>query len=154
MSRKRTVRRVWKMVNPIEHAIAGASITPSERLDKLRLLELTAIESFARGRATADDWRTVADMLNVAETMARGNVGPEVLPVCECVQVELADAHARYQRGGALGFTGAGLRAVRDVYEYHDLQRQSVSRSEYEAAIKRTADRIRGASGDIKVCIA
>ena len=36
MSRKKCVRKVWGLVNPIQHAIDGASITPGHLLDRLR----------------------------------------------------------------------------------------------------------------------
>lgn len=153
MSRKRCHRKVYRLVNPILHAISGAAITPSCDLDKLRLRELSAIESFRTGKATKDDWRALADMSNIAETMSRSGIGPEVLPVCEQVQEALSAAHARFKAGGRLGFDGPGLQAVRELAEFHDLQRTSVCRSEYEKAIKRTADRIRSMAADVKVCI-
>ena len=76
MSRKHTRRKHYALVNPIDCAMQGAAISPSGLLDRLRLVELSAIESFAKGQATASDWRAVADFLNIAETMARGGVAP------------------------------------------------------------------------------
>lgn len=154
MSRKRCHRKVYQLVNPITHAIASATIIPEREITKLQLRELSAIEAFRTGRATKDDWRAVADMSNVAETMARDGVGrAEVLPVCEKVQQALSDAHDRFMAGAHLGLDGPGLQAARDLAEYHQLQRTSVCRAEYERAIKKTADRIRSAHPTVKVCI-
>lgn len=151
--RKRTRRRVYALVNPIELAIAGAAITDTRLLDQLRIRELSALEAFRTGQAGRQDWRDLADMLNIAETMARSGIGPEVLPVCDRAQQALAAAHARHQAHGRPGVDGTGLQALRELAEYHDLQRASVSRAEYERAIKATADRIRGAAPDVKVLI-
>ena len=42
-----------------------------------------------------------------------------------------------------MGTSGPGLNAFRDVYQYHDLQRQSVARSVYEQAIRRVTDKVK-----------
>jgi hypothetical protein len=49
--RKRTKRKVYNLINPITHAIEGAALLEKHRLDSLRLIELTAIEAFAKGKA-------------------------------------------------------------------------------------------------------
>ena len=56
MSRKRCVRRVWALVNPITHAIEGARMTPEEVLDSVRLRELAAVDAFAHGHAALQHW--------------------------------------------------------------------------------------------------
>lgn len=152
MSRKKCNRRVWRRVNPIEHAIQGVAVTDKARLDKLRLLELSALEAFRTGKAKPDDWRALADMNNVAQIMAeKMGIGPEVLPACEAAEQALGAAHQRYVGKGRLGFTGPELQALRDLAEFHDLQRTSISRSDYERAIKMTGDRIRSQHPDVKV---
>lgn len=45
------------------------------------------------------------------------------------------------------------VNALRDVYEFHDLQRCSVGRSTYERAIQDTANRIRSAHPSLKVYV-
>ncbi len=150
MSRKICRRRHYALMNPIGLAIAGATITPESDLDKLRLRELSAIESFAKGSATPNEFRDLCDMLNLAETMGLSGIGPEVLTVCEQVQAELLAAKERYEATGRMGLTGAGLRALRDLYAFHDLQRTAVDRSQYERAIKKTRDRIRSAHPSVK----
>ena len=44
---------------------------------------------------------------------------------------------------GRMGATGPALQCWQDLYEYHDLQRQSVARSVYEEMIRKTTDRER-----------
>lgn len=152
--KKHCRRKHFALSNPIALAIAGACVTDEGRLDKLRLLELSAIESFATGAATVDDWRTVADLTNLAQTMCEMGIGPEVLPAAQKVESVLGESHQRYVATGRMGTTGPGLHAMRDLQEWHHLQRTSVARSVYETAIQRTHNRIRSAHSSVKVCIA
>jgi hypothetical protein len=141
--RKQCRRKIWNKVNPIEHAMMGAGITTEDKLDKLRLGELSAIESMVKGNATTGDWRILVDMLNIAETMATNGIGIEVLKVCEIVQKEMESAARRYEKTRKMGLTGTGIRYIKELYALHDLQRTSISRSEFERMIEKTMNYIR-----------
>jgi len=150
MSRKRCRRKVYALVNPISFAIQGAAITPENELDKLRIRELAAIDAFAKGRATIGDWHDVNAMLSLAEVLARDGIGrDEVLPSCAAAQDALIDAARRYEATGRMGTTGPGLQSFRELFQYHDLQRQSIPRSDYERAIKVATDRIRSKAPEV-----
>lgn len=153
MSRKKCIRKHWRLVNPITHVMEGIQVTPSDVLDQLRVLELSAIESFAKGMAVKSEWDALADMLNVAETMADAGVGPEVLEACWRAQDGLDEARERWVRTKRLGMSGPALQAMRSLYEFHDLQRTSVTRSEYEEFIRKTANRIRSAHPSLKATV-
>ena len=142
--RKRTKRKVWALIDPTQHAIIGASITHRDKLDKLRMLEYSALEAMTKGNGTVTDWRTLVDVLNLSETMARHNIGKdEVLPVCQKAQEALHQAAERYQKTLSMGLSGQGIQAVRDLIEYADLQQSSIPRSEFERYIQKTKDYIR-----------
>ena len=141
--RKRCRRKIWDKVNPIEHAIIGAAITTEDKLDKLRMGELSAIESMVKGNATTGDWRVLVDMLNISETMGTHGIGIEVLPVCEIVQKEMEAAAHRYEKTRKMGLSGTGIRYIKELYALHDLQRQSISRSEFERMIDKTINYIK-----------
>jgi hypothetical protein len=130
--RKRTKRKMWNLVDPIAHAIAGAGITTRDALDKLRLAEYAALDAMIRGYGTVQDWKTLTDVLNLSETMARGGVGPEVLPYCATAQESLKKAALRYQNTMRMGLDGQGITALRNLIEYADLQQSSISRNELE----------------------
>lgn len=140
--RKRTRRKQYALVDPVAHAIARACITDEKSLDKLRLAELAAIDAMARGGATVEDWKLLADMVNISETMGDFGIGPEVLPHCHELQADLLLAASRYEKTHKMGLTGTGLKAAREVFAYHDVQRASVSRAEYERMIEKTRNRI------------
>lgn len=143
MSRKKTKRKHWNLIDPIQHSIVGAAITSRDKLDKLRLLEYFALDAITKGSGTVQDWRTLVDVLNLSETMARGGIGVEVLPVCEKAQESLHKAAMRYQETMRMGLDGEGIKAIRDLIEYADLQQSSISRSEFERYIQKTKDYIR-----------
>ena len=142
--RKRTKRKHWALIDCVTHAIVGASITHRERLDKLRLLEYSALEAMTKGQGTVTDWRVLVDVLNLSETMARHNIGKdEVMPVCQKAQDALHQAAERYQKTMKMGLSGEGIQAVRDLIEYADLQQSSISRADFEKYIQKTKDYIR-----------
>lgn len=147
--RKQCRRKVYALVNPVKHAIEGAAITPQDELARVRLRELAAVEAFARGMASRQDWYDLCALLNLTEVMAKAGIGPEALDACARLQAELVASAERFRRTGRMGVTGPGLRAMRDVYEYHDLQRQSVSRSEYEKAIATATNKIRNKAPEV-----
>lgn len=149
--RKKTKRKVYKLVNPIDYAITGAAITQDTELNKLRLRELSSIDAFSRGLATIDDWQTLTDALNIAETAGKMGVGPEVLPWCKKLTEALLEAAQRYEKIKRFGLSGEGLKASKEVYAFHDLIRKSIARSEYEKIIKKTKDKIIGGSKDVIV---
>lgn len=136
--KKRCKRKIWSTVNPIAHAIAGAAIIDDKSLAQLQTGELSAIDSMTRGLGTVQDWKTMVDMMNIAEMMGRSGIGAEVLPYCEKMAVAMKEAAHRYEKTQKMGLSGEGINAARDVYEYHNLQRTSISRSVYERMIEKT----------------
>lgn len=141
--RKSCKRKIWALVDPIQHAREGACITTGQELAQVRGIELSALEAMASGKGTRDHWQQLVDMLNICETMAKGGVGHEALEYCQQAERELLAAAKRYQESKCMELTLVGINALREVYAYHDLQRISISRGEYDRWIKRTADRLR-----------
>jgi hypothetical protein len=148
--KKKCKRTIWSTaINPISHAIAGARITDEALLDKLRMRELSALDSMMKGYGTVDDWRLLVDMMNIAEMMGKNGIGPEVLPYCEQGCQAMTEAAMRYQKTMKMGLSGVGIGALRQICEYHDLQRTSVSRSVYETMITKTANNLRSKGKDV-----
>jgi len=135
---------------PVTHAIVGASITDEESLEILRKKENGSMEAFRNGAAAPHDWNNINAVVQLAESMAAANIGPEVMVHVKIAEMHLIDAHDRYKRIGKMGSTGPGLQSFQDIIEYHELQRTSVSRSVYESHIKRITDMIRSKSPKIK----
>jgi len=149
--RKKCRRKHWNLLDPIAHAIAGAAITDQQSLNKLRMLELSAIEAMSKGQGTVNDWQSLVDMLNICEMMALQGIGPEALNACNIAQKALSDSAKRYEAIKQMGLTGQGIQAIREVYSYHDLQRTSISRSEYERIIDKTRNHLKSKSEIVMV---
>jgi len=147
MMRKRTKRKIWNLIDPIQHAVIGAAITPRQTLDKLRVLEYAALDAITRGKGTVQDWRTLVDVLNLSEVMAKDGIGPEVLPVCAKAQESLHKAAMRYQDTMRMGLDGVGIQAIRELIEYADLQQGCITRSEFERYVMKTKNYIKS-NGD------
>ena len=143
MTRKKTKRKHWNLVDNVTHAIVGASITHRDKLDKLRLLEYSALDAMTKGSGTISDWRILVDVLNLCEMMGKNGIGPEVLPVCEKAQEGLHKAALRFQETKKMGLDGQTIQAIRELISYADLQQGSISRSEFERYIQKTKDYIK-----------
>lgn len=152
MSRKHCKRKHYALMDPITLAITGAAITDAVLLDKLRIIELAALQSWTDGTATPDDWRTFADVVNLTQTLAGMGVGSEALVSAQRAEAALLRAHGRYAIGLPMTASQTDVKTFRDLYEYHDLMRTSIDRSTYERAIVSTMGKIRGAGPAIRVC--
>lgn len=157
MSRKVCKRKHWNVApgfDPVAHAIAGARITNAATLRALTMRILSALESMTHGNGTLADFRELIDLSNVCETAGLSGLGPEALPWCKQADDALKEAAHRYEATRVFGLSGAGINAIRELVEYHRLQILSVSRSAYEALVKKTADRLRTGVNETMVVLA
>jgi hypothetical protein len=153
MSRKVCKRKHYQTqgFNAVAHAIAGAGLVDKKSLDKLLLRDLSSLEAVIHGHGGLQEWWDLTASLNLCETMARNGIGPEALVDCELAQKELIQCAKQYEHSKTMGFTKKGIAAIRNMLEYHDLQRQSISRSEYEKFIQTTMNRIRSHAPEVEV---
>jgi hypothetical protein len=149
MSRKRCKRKVWALLNPLEHAKAGACITSRTDLDTLLTREIGSLNAFTNGNATMRHWSDMVNVNNLTQTLAGMGVGREAMPDAHKAEAGLIEAAERFQRTGKMGLSGPAIQALRDIIEWHDLQRSSIPRSQYEEAIRLTAARIKSGHATI-----
>lgn len=147
--RKQCKRKIWQLVDPIAHAIAGAAITTDDCLEQLKNDEKEAIEAMRTGKADVYTWQKLVDMNNICQVMARKGIGPEALVDSMMAEIELKHAARRYEATGKMLLTGVGLKSINEVLEWHHLQRTSISRSEYERMIEKTRNKVRSRSKDV-----
>jgi hypothetical protein len=62
--RKRTVRRQWELVNPVEHAIGRAARMPQHEIDEQTIPLSAACTRMAQGTWDANDWLNVREAAN------------------------------------------------------------------------------------------
>lgn len=143
--RKKTKRKkYYALIDPIQHAVIGAAITPRNVLDKLRLMEYAALESMTKGNGTIEDWRTLVDLLNLSEMMAKCGIGPEVLPICKDAQEGLHKAAIRFQNIKRMGLDAKSIQSLRELIQYADLQQASIPRCDFEKYVVKTKNYIKG----------
>ena len=147
-----TTRKVWPTnIDTIQYAIDGAAISGRDKLDKLLMRELTAIDAFTRGHATMQEWQDLVAVNNVAQTLAGMGVGPEALADCQAAEDGLIEAAARFERTGKMGLSGPAIQALRSVVEWHDAQRSAIPRSQYEEALRLTTARVKNGHATIDI---
>lgn len=132
------------------HAMVGASVVDDESVKVLRDKEAASLEAFRTGTATKQSWNDINAAVRIAESMAKAGIGPEVMVHAKIAEMHLLDARDRFNRIGKMGTTGPGLQSFKDIIEYHELQRTSVSRSVYEKHIQKVTNMIRSKSPKIK----
>lgn len=149
--RKKCKRKIYRLVNPIEHAIYGASLLNAGQIDHEQQEERDAIEAFRTGTATLHHFHILIVMLNVAEHMAHNGIGPEVMPVAAQAHDHLVEVARRMERTGKLGMTGPALQNMRELQEWHYLQRTAITGREYKQQVNLVKAEIKGGSPKVVV---
>ncbi|CAB4152908.1 hypothetical protein UFOVP607_38 [uncultured Caudovirales phage] len=152
--KKQCKRKVWKLVNPIDHAREGACLIDKTSSDKLAIMELSALDRFTKGAADKEDWRQLCMMTNIAEELASMGYGKsEILEPCAKGQAALKEAHRRFNEFGRLTFSGLEIQHMREICEWVSFQRQCVPRGTYEKAIDKVMRLVRGKSPRVEVLL-
>ena len=146
MNRKPFRSRWSRDANILARVVTGVLPTPDGLLERQQAQERDVLEAFEQGTATPRHFQVIADVLNVAETMAYAGIGrDEVLPVCETSQELLLAAKERHDQTGKLTVSDMGAKVLRDLVEYHHLQRTAVDWQTYAKMVERTGQLIRSA---------
>lgn len=134
------------LVNPIEHAIAGAVKPRAADIKQIiAALQLSA-DHMRTGTATAGDWGIVAGGLSMAIAIERGGIVRGLLGHFETFERVLQTIHNRAMLTGqwqrtALWFDE--LAELRHFIDLHTYQLQQLSRSELEQALDRATAKIK-----------
>jgi len=146
--KKKCRRKIYQLVNPISHAIAGAGITTDDCLKQLKDKELAAIEAMRTGNATVYTWQELVDMNNICQVMSRHGIGPEALPDCMMAEIELIKHNAQkpftvnVNAGSVPG--SANWDRIRKAEESKTLKEQALQGATYDL------DRLGQAANDLK----
>lgn len=148
--RKKTRRKIYKLVDPIKMAMMGAAVAHKEVIDKVRIKELVAIDDFYKGTANLESFTMLTSMNNITMTFADEGIGIEAKEPCLVLEQALLDAARRFEQTGRMGLSGLGLNAAREVQQLHDLQRISITRGEYEKLLDKTENILRSKGRQVK----
>jgi len=147
--RKKCRRKVYQLMNPISLAIEGAMVTPDDQLNELKQGEKAYLDALIDGTDDLNGYYGLCAMLGIAETMARNGIGPEVMQACKVAEFSLIKLKNRYDRWRKWDITEGEKHSIRDLMEWHHLQRTSVSRGEYEKFIKTATNRMRSKAPEV-----
>lgn len=146
--RKRSNRKPRELVNPLTF------IKPLDR-DQQRSLLLrahTALNAMTTGQqAGPNEWRDLADVLNIIETMAlhTGHLDiAQVGPSCEQVTQSMRAAQGRFKRGLGLRMDGLGLQALRLLLSIYGDALAVLTAHEVAGIIKETQRQVAKAARD------
>ena len=148
--RKKCKRKVYDLVNPIEWAIIGACIPSDNKLTVLKQREADMIDAIVNNtNVSLESYRGLCELLGVAETMAQNGIGPEVMQACEDAQVSMIKLKNRFEKWSKWDITDKELHSLRELMEWHQLQRSSISNSEYERFLKDANNRMRSRAPEV-----
>ncbi len=139
------VRRPGRVIrNPFEVAIAQAQkLTPAGRAH-LQGIVTTAFEDFRRGARCADAWATMADALNMAESLAGLNIASDHASRTKIDrgQQVLADVCLRFHERASWTLYPAELTALDEALFIHRVQLEHCSLGEFDQAETLTRNRV------------
>ena len=137
MSRKRTVRRVYALIDPLTHAAYQCSkLTTSEWNTQLIPVQV-AVDQLSRGIWTADTWQPLFECMNRIESLTKLN-RVKADDWIDQAQEAMVQAMDRKQQTGATAFKAAELAMVREIVSvYGDLLKEC-THAQFAAACRHT----------------
>lgn len=124
------------MANPVDWAIAGAHTFPEKTQREILARPLAALERFADGKGTRDDWNELCHAAALAEELARAHIGDNLMPEIVAGQRAL-DSIAHGLKAGRVEFEARTILAVREVLVVYEVQLRHCTQAEYGRAVKK-----------------
>lgn len=149
MSRRARQRQIGRVaLNAVEIAINRARKLSAEDVERQHGIMKTALAEFCRGHHCDAHWCSLADMANMAKTLAsmRLGYGPEADRVIQDAQRALHDVHQRHAERGTWTLYADEIDALHWLVALHcTVQLTACSFGEFEEAFTRTQNRMRQA---------
>lgn len=131
-------------INTMEIARTRAvRLSDADVMAQHRLIQ-QAVGEFCCGQHCAHHWRSLADTANMAETLAGMGLGAgtQADSVIEAAQATLHHVHQRHAQRGTWTLYADEIDSLQWLAALHLTQLQACSYGEFEAAYRRTADRM------------
>ncbi len=122
--------------HPVALALKRAGPVPPGFVESLRLREWSAIETFAKGNATATELAMLRELLAMCACSIDHGFGPEAQSTCSAAAAVLESFGAVPSPGAPLRMDGTQIQVMRDLQGYHDLQRAAFSWGDYLRVIE------------------
>lgn len=145
MSRRPTPRRPGRVIlNPVQVAMANAALlVPADRTN-LAAIFTGAFDGFRRGERCPDHWATMADAVNMAESLADIGIASDESSRerIQAGQETLAAVAKRHVTRGSWTLYPAEITALDEALFIHRVQLEHCSLGEFERAEALTRNRI------------
>lgn len=131
-------------LNAVQVAIGGATRLSTQHVAGQMHIVRTALADFSRGQQCPDHWRSLADVANMAESLADIGIGAgaDARTVIEAAQRTLHDVAVRHRARGSWTLYAHELDALQWLATLHHTQLAACSYSEFERALHATQQRI------------
>lgn len=147
MSRKRCRKYRPRPVlsNTVAIAINRARVLSHDDVERQMGVIRTAQLQFAQGLHCEIHWRSLADVCNLAQTLASMGLarGHDATRVIDDARKALFDVDQRHSAGGSWTLYPAELDALAWLVSLHQVQLEACSFGEFEDAMQRTGERMR-----------
>ena len=133
MTRKRTVRRVYDLIDPIAHAAYQAStLTKAEWVRQITPVQV-AVDALSRGEWANNTWQPLFECLNRIESLTKLN-HVKAQEWIDSAQQAMVDALDRRAKSGVTAFKADELATIREIVTvYGDLLKEASHRQFAEA---------------------
>ena len=131
--------------DPVEDAIARASLMTLYQRATLRDPMLRAFDNLKRGIRPEAAWCNLADALNVAEVLAELGIASDRTAEIEAGQVVLATLHARSRSKGTYAMRAAEMQTLETALEFASIQMDYCTQGEMKDAIETVKRRVSAA---------
>jgi hypothetical protein len=125
------------LANPAEWAIAGSCLLSDAQHSQFIDPVDTAIDMIREGRASRQDWNTVANAMNVAEGLVFVGIGGNLLPAIQAATEALKAVAGRMIAGGSSTCRADELHAIREGRDMYSAQLKASTQGESSRAVQR-----------------
>lgn len=150
----RIPRQGRALVNPIEHAIAGAVKPQNTQIKQITAVLQQAAKQMREGVATAGDWGIVAGSLSLAIAIERGGIVRGLGGHFEAFERVMQTIQNRAMLTGRWQRTALWhyeLDELRHFIDLHTYQLKQLSRSELETALTRATATIKSEGCTVEI---
>lgn len=121
--------------DPIRYMLRGNKPAEESAITKLKIGYHMAMVAVTQGRAGKAEWQEIANVLNVAITLAEMGYGDQYLPEIVKAQGAMVLIRERLKATGRITVKAEEMNAINEALELHDQQVELVTVREMETAI-------------------
>lgn len=135
--RKRTNRKVWALIDPINHAKYQASLLTEKEVSIQMVPVLKSIDLLSRGHWERENWSPIFECLNRIESITKlQHVSDNGL--IDDAQKAYTTALIRRETTGAQSFTASELKTIREVASIYEGLLKELSHKQFNEACVHT----------------